>query len=55
MSIANKCKGVSGNTSDKFANSEFLQLMRQFRDREVIVNGDDIVDTAAGEDLKVHA
>jgi hypothetical protein len=61
---------VQGNTSTKFANSEyvidttiyftrtdkirFLDLMRQFRDKEVVVEGDKIVD-AAGEELKVQA
>lgn len=35
---------VSGNQSEKFANSQFLQLMRQLRDKEVTVEGDKIVD-----------
>jgi len=39
---------VRGNQSEKFANSQFLHLMRQFRDREAVVDGDKIVD-AAGE------
>jgi hypothetical protein len=34
---------VRSNTSEKFQNSQFLQLMRQFRDREVQVEGDKIV------------
>lgn len=34
--------------------SRFLDLMRQFRDKEVVVEGDQIVD-AAGEELKVQA
>ena len=37
-------ESVRGNTSQKFQNSEFLQLMRQFRDREVHVEGDKIVE-----------
>lgn len=39
---------VSGNTSEKFANSQFLELMRQLRDKEMIVQGDRIVETAEG-------
>lgn len=35
---------VSNNQSDKFQNSQFLQLMRQFRDKEVTVEGDKVVD-----------
>jgi hypothetical protein len=34
---------VKDNRSDKFQNSQFLQLMRQLRDREVTVEGDKIV------------
>lgn len=36
-------ESVRNNTSEKFQNSQFLQLMRQFRDREVQVEGDKIV------------
>ncbi|CAD6441524.1 7facf1ac-f920-491b-a552-7b1c9d017295 [Sclerotinia trifoliorum] len=36
---------VSDNQSDKFQNSQFLQLMRQFRDKEVTVEGDQVVGT----------
>ncbi|ESZ96285.1 hypothetical protein SBOR_3340 [Sclerotinia borealis F-4128] len=36
---------VSSNQSDKFQNSQFLQLMRQIRDKEVTVEGDMVVDT----------
>jgi hypothetical protein len=36
-------EGVKNNTSDKFANSEFLRLMRQLRDREVMVDGNERV------------
>jgi hypothetical protein len=35
---------VRHDQSDKFQNSQFLQLMRQFRDREVVVEGDKLVD-----------
>ncbi|KAL5352414.1 hypothetical protein ACLOAV_002362 [Pseudogymnoascus australis] len=34
---------VQGDQSDKFANSVFLQLMRQLRDKEVVVEGDAIM------------
>lgn len=34
---------VQGDQSDKFANSVFLQLMRQLRDKEVVVEGDAIL------------
>lgn len=34
---------VQGDHSDKFANSVFLQLMRQLRDKEVVVEGDSIM------------
>lgn len=33
---------VQDNTTDKFQNSVFLQLMRQLRDKEVVVEGDQI-------------
>ena len=39
---------VSTNQSSKFQNSEFLGLMRQLRDREVQVKGEDIVETNDG-------
>jgi hypothetical protein len=39
---------VRSNTSEKFQNSQFLQLMRQFRDREVQVEGDKIVGRTTG-------
>lgn len=35
---------VKDNQSEKFQNSQFLQLMRQLRDKEVKVEGDKIVD-----------
>ncbi|KAB8302164.1 hypothetical protein EYC80_005611 [Monilinia laxa] len=37
---------VSNDQSDKFQNSQFLEFMRQFRDKEVIVDGDKVVDVA---------
>ena len=40
---------VRTNQSDKFQNSEFLGLMRQLRDREVQVKGDNFVETNDGE------
>jgi len=42
---------VKDNTSDKFQNSQFLQLMRHIRDKEVVVEGDKIVD-AQGRDIQ---
>ncbi|PQE19873.1 Peroxin 20 protein [Rutstroemia sp. NJR-2017a BVV2] len=39
---------VRHDQSDKFQNSQFLQLMRQFRDREVVVEGDKLVDVGGG-------
>lgn len=36
---------VRNNQSAKFQNSEFLELMRQLRDKEVMVKGDNIVGT----------
>jgi len=46
---------VKDNQSEKFKNSTFLELMRQLRDREVKVEGDQIVytDTADSEAIKV--
>ncbi|KAL5397112.1 hypothetical protein PMIN06_005948 [Paraphaeosphaeria minitans] len=35
---------VSDNTSEKFQNSQFLELMRRLRDREVRVEGDKMVE-----------
>jgi len=49
---------VRNNQSAKFQNSEFLELMRQLRDREVMVKGDNIVgtnDRGEGEEAKVDA
>lgn len=39
---------VSSNQSDKFQNSQFLQLMRQFRDKEATVQGDKVVNSQQG-------
>lgn len=38
---------VADNTSDKFQNSQFLELMRRLRDREVRVEGDKMVEVSA--------
>lgn len=38
---------VKDNQSEKFQNSQFLELMRQLRDKQVMVDGDKIVDTQA--------
>jgi len=48
-------ESVRGNTSQKFQNSEFLQLMRQFRDREVQVEGDKIVERSKAKNMAVGA
>lgn len=37
---------VKGDTSKKFQESNFLSLMRQLRDREVVVEGDKIIDVS---------
>ncbi|KAF2447866.1 hypothetical protein P171DRAFT_408389 [Karstenula rhodostoma CBS 690.94] len=37
---------VSNNTSEKFQNSQFLELMRRLRDREVRVEGDKMVEVS---------
>ncbi|EJD35295.1 TPR-like protein [Auricularia subglabra TFB-10046 SS5] len=38
---------VKTDTSEKFAQSEFLGFMRQLRDRELVVDGDRVVERAA--------
>ena len=38
---------VADNTSEKFKNSQFLELMRRLRDREVRVEGDKMVEVSA--------
>jgi len=43
---------VKDNQSDKFQNSQFLELMRQLRDKEVRVEGDEIVSTDSGGQMK---
>ena len=43
---------VKDNQSDKFQNSQFLQLMRQLRDHEVTVKGDKIVGVTSPEDTE---
>lgn len=40
---------VKDNQSDKFQKSQFLELMRQLRDREVTVEGDKIVGVQSSE------
>ncbi|KAI9739000.1 MAG: hypothetical protein M1818_005314 [Claussenomyces sp. TS43310] len=42
---------VKDNQTDKFRNSQFLQLMRHIRDKEVTVEGDKMVD-AQGRDIQ---
>lgn len=37
---------VADNTSEKFQNSQFLELMRRLRDREVRVEGDKMVEVS---------
>ena len=39
---------VSQDTSEKFQNSQFLQLMRRIRDREVEVHDNDLKETSSG-------
>ena len=50
---------VRNNQSAKFQNSEFLELMRQLRDKEVMVKDDNIVGTgqdgSEGDQVKVDA
>jgi hypothetical protein len=49
-------ESVRTNQSSKFQNSEFLGLMKQLRDREVMVKGDNIVGVNDGEgEYKVDA
>lgn len=40
---------VSDNTSEKFQNSQFLELMRRLRDREVRVEGDKMVEVSTAQ------
>lgn len=46
---------VADNTSEKFRQSTFLELMRRLRDREVRVEGDKIVETNSTAKLAPHA
>lgn len=41
-------EGVANNHSSKFQNSVFLKLMQQFRDQEMVVEGDKIVAARTG-------
>ena len=43
---------MKDNQSDKFQKSQFLELMRQLRDREVTVEGDKIVGVQSEEDSR---
>ncbi|KAK3303375.1 uncharacterized protein B0T15DRAFT_513566 [Chaetomium strumarium] len=43
---------VIDDDSDKFKNSRFFELMRRIRDREVVIAGDNFVDTATGEKVE---
>jgi hypothetical protein len=45
-------RSVAGNTSDKFRNSRFLELMRRIGNREVVVQGDSGVDAETGEAVR---
>lgn len=42
---ASMLESVADNLSPKFRDSQFLKLMQQFRDRQVMVQGDKIVET----------
>ncbi|KAF2120562.1 hypothetical protein BDV96DRAFT_565094 [Lophiotrema nucula] len=42
---------VADNTSEKFQNSQFLDLMRRLRDREVRVDGDKVVERFTGDSI----
>lgn len=44
---------VADNTSEKFQNSQFLELMRRLRDREVRVEGDKVVETSTSS-VPIH-
>lgn len=43
---------LATNQSEKFKNSSFLDLMRRISNREVVLQGDDLVDTATGAALE---
>lgn len=42
---------VSDNSTEKFQNSQFLELMRRIANREVVVDGEKFVDAETGEGL----
>ncbi|KAF2704534.1 hypothetical protein K504DRAFT_461294 [Pleomassaria siparia CBS 279.74] len=44
---------VADNTSEKFQNSQFLELMRRLRDREVRVEGDKMVEVSAQPSVSI--
>ncbi|KXX74973.1 hypothetical protein MMYC01_208344 [Madurella mycetomatis] len=46
---------VSGNTSEKFKNSRFFELMRRIGNREVVVEGDNFVNASTGETVDTSA
>jgi hypothetical protein len=46
---------VADNTSEKFQNSQFLELMRRLRDREVRVEGDKMVDVSNAQSFTTTA
>ena len=46
---------VSDNQSEKFQQSSFLALMRQFRDHEVRVEGDKVVDANRPEEVREYS
>ncbi|KAK4103289.1 hypothetical protein N658DRAFT_422216 [Parathielavia hyrcaniae] len=43
---------VADNTSDKFKNSRFFELMRRIGNREVVVEGDSFVNATTGETVR---
>lgn len=43
---------IADNTSEKFKNSRFFELMRRIGNREVVVEGDSFVNAATGEAVK---
>jgi hypothetical protein len=43
---------VADNTSEKFKNSRFFELMRRIGNREVVVEGDSFVNATTGETVK---
>jgi hypothetical protein len=45
---------VADNTSDKFKNSRFFELMRRIGNREVVVEGDSFVNAATGETVNTE-